>query len=275
MARKVRTSALTLPGRHWLYRATLIMMVTLGLALMVMSKTNNPAIGRLRTSVTDIMTPVLAVASSPMDAISSAGTWLNEAARMREENLVLKAQNAQLLQWQSAAKDMETENRSLRALLNVVPAHKAGYITVRVVSDFGGPYMHSALISGGVDNGIKKDQAVINEKGLMGRVVDAGATSARVLLLNDINSRVPVIAERTQEKGILAGNNTDLPSLSYLAADSRIQVGDRIVSSGDGGVFPKGIPVGVVTAIDSGAVKVQPFVDSTTLEYVSVVDYSL
>lgn len=273
--KKPKTAQAYLPGRQGLYRATLLLMVTSGVALMLMSKTNNPAVTRIRTTITDIAAPVLAVAASPMDALYNAGAWVGEMARLRQENLMLKNQNLQLLQWQSAARSMEAENKSLRSLLNVVPSPKSTFITARVVSDMGGPYVHSALINGGQSNGIAKDQAVVNESGLMGRIVDAGNSSARVLLLNDINSRVPVVGEHSHEKSILSGNNTGLPTLSYLAADSHIAVGERIVTSGDGGVFPPGIAVGVVTSVDKGMVQVQPFVEPSKVQYVSVIDYSM
>lgn len=273
--KKARTNYLYLPGKQWFYRASLLTMIMFSTALLIMSKTNNPAVARLRTNITDIVTPVLAVAASPFDAIYNAGAWVADMSRLREENIMLKNQNIELLQWQAAAKQMEVENQSLRTLLAVVPQQKNSFITVRLVSDLGGPYVHSALISGGRDNGIHKDQAVINESGLMGRVVDVGTSSARILLLNDINSRVPVIAEHSGEKSILVGNNNDLPMLSYLSAEGKIEVGERIVTSGDGGVFPPGIPVGVVVSVEKGNVKIQPFVDPTKVEYVSVIDYSL
>jgi rod shape-determining protein MreC len=264
-----------LPGRHWFYRATLLMLVTSGLALIVMSKAGNPAITKLRTSINDAVMPVLAVAASPFDVVHDAGVWMKEMVSLRAENISLKNQNVQLLQWQAAAKDLEEENRSLRELLNAVPSRKRSYITARVVSDLGGPYVHSALLNGGSEQGINKDQAVINESGLAGRVVDVGKTSARVLLLTDINSRVPVMAEKAHEKAILAGSNNDTLNLTYLTANSAIQEGDRLVTSGDGGVFPPGIPVGIVTSIEKGAVSVQPFVDPIKIEYVSILDYSL
>jgi len=272
--KKIRSSNLYLPGKQWFYRASLVMMLTFGVALVVMSKTNNPAIGKLRTNITDIVTPVLSVASSPMSAIHNFGTWIGEMARIREENIALKNENVALLAWQTKAKAMEAENQSLRELLKVVPTQKSSYITVRVVSDLGGPYIHSALVNGGKAAGIKKDQAAISDNGLLGRVVDVGDSSARILLLNDINSRVPVIAERTHEKSILVGNNSDAPTLSYLAGESKIRVGERVVTSGDGGIFPAGIPVGIVTSVHKGVVKVQPYVDTTKVEYVSVIDYS-
>lgn len=272
--KKTRSTYILLPGKQWYLRASVSMMVGFGIALMIMSKTNNPTISNIRMQIADVATPVIAVIARPMDAVYGAGVWVSEMATLRKENVMLKNQNIELLRWQAAAKEMESENASLRSLLNVVSVHKTGYITAKVVSDVGGPYVHSALISSGSEDGIKKDQPVIGASGLLGRVVDVGESSARVLLLNDINSRVPVVAERSRVKSILMGNNTGLPSLSYLPVDNKIEVGDRIVTSGDGGIFPKGVPVGVVTKVEDGLVSVQPFVDPAKVEYISVVDYS-
>jgi rod shape-determining protein MreC len=271
--KKSRSTYILLPGKQWYYRASLSMMVGLGIALMIMSKTHNPNISKIRMQISDAAVPVISVIGRPMDAFYDVGTWISEMVQLRQQNVLLKNQNVELLKWQAAAKAMEVENTELRKLMNVVAAHKSGYITARIVSDVGGPYVHSALMSGGSKSGIRKNQPVISENGLMGRVVDVGKNSSRVLLLNDINSRVPVIAENANIKSILVGNNTGIPSLSYLSSDSKIKVGDRIVTSGDGGVFPKGIPVGVVTSVEDGMVNVQPFVEPSRTEYVSIMDY--
>lgn len=265
----------TLPGRQWFYRASILVLVTVGLALMIMHKSGNPAVVRLKTHLMDAAMPVLAVVASPFDAIADAGAWISEMAHLRAENVELKNQNVQLLKWQQAAKEMEAENRALKSLLGVVPSTSKHYITARVVSDLGGPYVHSALINAGGQHGIAKDQAVINEQGLVGRVIEAGDTSARVLLLSDMNSRVPVMTEITREKAMLMGTNEPLPVLSYLAAQSKVTVGERVVTSGDGGIFPRGIPVGMVVGVDKGVVTVQPFVDAVSIELVSVIQHAL
>jgi rod shape-determining protein MreC len=274
--KKNRTAHLTaVTPRGITTRVSILLLALASAALMVMSQTGNQSASRLRTTLMDILTPVITVASKPLDAVASTGQWISDMVNLRGENLALRNTNVQLLQWQSMAKSMEAENNSLRALLNVVPATKNNYITARIVTDMSGPYVRSALIGGGMQHGVKKDQAVISEHGLVGRVVEAGDTSSRVLLLSDINSRIPVMSETSREKTILVGNNNDLPSLSYIEANSSIAVGERIITSGDGGVFPRGIAVGVVTEIVGGVVRVQPFVDASKIEYVSVVDYSL
>ncbi|MEQ1706542.1 MAG: rod shape-determining protein MreC [Rickettsiales bacterium] len=274
--KKSRTAHITaVTPRGITARALATFLALSSVALMVMSQAGSQNASRIRTTLTDVIAPAIAVASKPFDAIASAGEWVSSMVNLRAENMALKNTNVQLLQWQSIAKTMEAENSSLRALLNVVQEAKNNYITARIVTDMSGPYVRSALISGGSEHGIKKDQAVISELGLVGRVVEAGNTSSRILLLSDINSRIPVMSETSREKTILVGNNNELPSLSYIESGSSISVGERIITSGDGGVFPRGIAVGVVTAIEKGVIRVQPFVDASKIEYVSVIEYSL
>lgn len=255
-------------------RIARVMLVVAGVALFMMSKSGNPVATELRTTILDTVTPVVEVVSSPINAMSDFAGWVSGLVTIRSENIALKNQNAQLLQWQAMAKRMESENQSLKKLLNFVPAKKYGYVTVHMVSDISGPFAQSALINGGKEQNIKLNQAVIDENGLLGRVVEVGNSSARVLLITDINSRLPVMSERTREKSILIGNNKTLPSLSYMVANSALQVGDRLVTSGDGGMFPSGVPVGVVSAINGTSVTVQPFADISRAEYVSAIDYS-
>jgi rod shape-determining protein MreC len=157
-------------------------------------------------------------------------------------------------------------------MLHVVPARQQSFVTVRIVSDFSGPFVQAALVNGGASAGLKVDQAVITSDGLIGRIIEAGEHSARVLLLTDINSRIPVVTEKSREKSIMVGAGHDLPSLTYLAANSAVAVGERVVTSGDGGVFPAGIPVGVVVSVGNG-VKVQPLANAAKATFVSAVDY--
>ena len=96
-----------------------------------------------------------------------------------------------------------------------------------------------------------------------------------MLLLTDINSRVPVLVERTRDRAILAGDNSNRPQLLYLKPGLSIEVGDRVVTSGDGGAFPPGLPVGVIDRISDGVVSVAPFVDWDHMEFLQIVDYGL
>jgi rod shape-determining protein MreC len=106
-------------------------------------------------------------------------------------------------------------------------------------------------------------------------VVEVGRNSSRLLLLTDLNSRVPVIVEASRYRGVLAGDNSDQPKLIFLPTNAKVNVGDRIVTSGHGGVFPPGLAVGVVSSIGDGNIRIEPLVDFSRIEYVSILRYEL
>jgi rod shape-determining protein MreC len=131
------------------------------------------------------------------------------------------------------------------------------------------------IVLGGSRAGVAKGQAAVTGAGLAGRVLEVGERSARILLITDINARVPVVAERSRDQAVLAGRNSDLPEILYLSRDSDVKVGDRLVTSGQGGVFPAGLPVGEVISVTGGHVQVRPYVDFSRLENIRLIDYSL
>ena len=133
--------------------------------------------------------------------------------------------------------------------------------------------MHTVLVNAGADQGVVKGMAAVNERGLVGRVIEVGRRSARVLLLTDFNSRVPVMVEPSRDQAILAGDNSREPGLIFLPLHPRMAVGQRVVTSGRGGVLPPGLAVGVISAIDEDKVAVAPVVDWDRLEYVRLLEY--
>jgi len=129
------------------------------------------------------------------------------------------------------------------------------------------------VILNGVD--VVCHQAAMVGNGIVGRVQDVGERVSRIMLLTDINSRLPILIERTRDQAVLAGNNSDLPDVNYLPRDADIKVGDHVVTSGLGGAFPPGLPVGEVAEIADGKVYVRPFADLGRLEFIRMVDYGL
>ena len=160
-------------------------------------------------------------------------------------------------------------------LLNVSPEPAAKFISARVIGDAERVFVKSLLLNSGSIEGVRKGQAVISGDGLVGRVVDVGARSSRVLLLQDINSRIPVVVASTRVRAILAGKNRQPPRLLRLPAGTVVTPGDLVTTSGHGGAFPPGLSVGRVISVDETGVIVQPHVKFDHLEYVRVVDYTL
>lgn len=262
-----------LPSPPKYARGSALLLAALSMFLIAMSQTGNMQLERFKHSVNDTAVPVLAVLGKPFAAVQSAAEWGAEMVALRQENIRLKNENIQLLKWQAAARELEVENHSLRAVLNTVPAQSQHYVTANIVSDTGGPYMHAALLNAGSLAGVEHDQPIIAAQGLLGRVVESGEKSARVLFLTDMNSRIPVMLETSREKSILSGNGTALPTLAYIAAGSNVQAGERVVTSGDGGVFPSGIPVGEVVVGDEGTPMVRLFARPADTSFVRAVDF--
>ncbi|HTO82093.1 MAG TPA: rod shape-determining protein MreC [Methylomirabilota bacterium] len=263
------------PFRAWNQRLTLALLGAAAIALLAVERTSPTLAERARGAAADVIAPILDLLSRPSTSAAHAIDSVRELARLREENTQLKEEQARLLQWQTVARRLDHENQELRTLLNLAPDPKARFITARVVGGSGGAFVRSILVAAGARDGLRKNQAAITGEGLVGRVSEVGDRAARILLLTDINSRVPVFVERTRERAVLAGDNSDRMQLLYLPADITAREGDRIVTSGHGGVFPPGLPVGVITSIKGGVALVQPYVDWEQLEYVRLVDYEL
>ncbi len=200
----------------------------------------------IRNSVSDIFSPALIILSEPFRQAAAVTDSVTGLSELRAENAQLRTENARLREWYQTALMLESENQSLHALLNVKPDPTHRFITARVIGDSGNAFVKSAIVSAGQDDHVQKGQAVLSGDGLVGRIIESGRTSARVLLLTDVNSRVPVMIEGSRQKAILSGLNTDLPVLKYLPLDTDIKSGQRIITSGNGGMFMSGLPIGVV-----------------------------
>ena len=270
-----RALLMALPLKSVIQRFAFALLVGAAITVMILSRAEPRLVDNLRGTVSDAAAPILEFFSHPAASFASLIEDVDAVLDVHEENALLEEQNAALLKWQSVAEQVSRENEELRRMLHVVPDPEASFVTARVISDSGGPFVRTVLINAGENNRVRKGQAVINSEGLTGRVVSAGRHSARILLLTDLNSRIPVVVETSRERAVLAGDNTPRPRLEFLAVDARVKVGDRIVTSGQGGIFPPGLPVGVVSMVEEERALVQPYVNWDRLEHVTVLDYTL
>lgn len=254
-------------------RFAFVLLVGAALSLIVLDRAEPKLTERLRVAVTDFAAPLLEFAARPAASIAAVSERVEQFLAVYTENEALRAENERLKEWQAAVLELNDENRALRAMLNVVADPRASFISARVIGDGGGAFVRTVLINAGTRDGVATGQAVVNGDGLIGRIVEAGERTARVLLLTDLNSRIPVVVESSRERAILSGDNSDSPKLAYLADDATVAPGDRIVTSGHGGMFPPGLLVGRVTAVDGDRVRVAPFADWRKLEFVSVLNY--
>lgn len=268
-------SHIATPVRAWIHRFAFILLVASAFGLMLLGKADTVMVERTRAAVTDAVVPLLDLASRPVDSFNGMVDSLRELADLRAENALLRRENDRLRNWQAVAQRLEAENTALRRLTQSVPDPGLRFITARVIGDPGGAFARSVLVNAGQRDGVAKGQAAITSEGLAGRVAEVGHRSARILLLSDINSRIPVLVGKGRDRAILAGDNSVQPRLLYLAPDVDAQVGDQVVTSGHGGAFPPGLPVGVVSQVGEGGLRIEPFVDWAHMEYLRLADYEL
>lgn len=258
-----------------LQRFAFLSLIALTFALMLIGKADTVLVERARIAITDAVVPILRVMSQPANAVADAIANVRELAAIREQNSELRDANEQLLQWQAVAQKLEAENRSLKGLLSLVPEPNARFVTARVVGDTGGAFAQSILVTAGGNDGVGKGDVVVTGEGLVGRVLQAGSRSSRVLLVTDINSRIPVVVGDASNRAILVGDNGLRPRLLYVGAKTIVAPGDKVVTSGDAEAFPPGIPVGRVAQVQDGVISIEPYVSRDKLQYVRIVDYGL
>jgi rod shape-determining protein MreC len=208
-------------------------------------------------------------------AVQSGVDYVDHFFSVFEDNARLREENDRLLHWQSVARRLGSENEEFRTLLSTVAEPRNAFVTTRVIGMSSGTFVRTALVSAGANDGVAVGQAVVTAQGMIGRVVEVGSRSARVLLLTDLNSRIPVVFERSREAAVLSGDNTDRLRLTYVTDEVAIEPGDRLVTSGEGGMLPPGLPVGQVIGLEDGVWHVQPMVDPSRVEYIRILNYAL
>lgn len=265
-----QTTRLRRAGRgrdaFWLYLA--LALALLGLEVF------GPGIPRqIRGYANDVVAPVLSVLAGPIRAAQSGMERVAGVSDIYLENQTLRDENGKLRQWREAAQRLLQENEQLRQILKVPQREISPIATAHVIGVGGGAFERSVLINAGSGDGIVANLPVVDELGLVGRTIEVGYWTTRILLITDLNSRVPVRLERTGDVAIAVGLNEPYMHLRFLAANSGVQVGDRIITSGHGGLFPPDVPVGQITEINDETLLVRPLSSLEALDFVRVMDY--
>ena len=268
-----RIFRLAMPLRVMAQRFATLLLVAAAGGLMLLGRAENGFVERARIAVLDAAAPVLAAIAEPIATARRLAVEFDDLVNLRERNDILREENARLLQWQAVARRLEQENATLRALVKARPDPAPAFVTARVIGDSGGPFVRTLLLNAGQRDGVKAGQAAVVGEGMIGRVVEAGDRAARILLLTDLNSRVPVVLESTRQRGILAGDNSGLPKLIFLAASARPQVGERIVTSGHDGLLPPGLTIGQIASIGQTEPRIELFAPLDKLEYIRLIRY--
>jgi rod shape-determining protein MreC len=225
---------------------SLALCAVLAIILVLLGRVQPTLFDRARAFASDRAAPILETVRAPL---REAGTWISgvvDVFKVYQENLRLKEENARLLQWQNAALALEQRLKRYRLLLNAVPDPELGNVTARVIGRTSRPFLNTMILDAGRRQHVKSGEAVVDDRGMIGRIFLAGDHTSWVILLTDLNSRIPVSIEPGNVQAIMAGDNSTAPVLEVSGQGIHLRNGEQIVTSGDGALLPAGLSVGKV-----------------------------
>ncbi|MBV0910980.1 rod shape-determining protein MreC [Anianabacter salinae] len=240
------------------------------LATFLLWRIDSPRVERFRMALVDRVVPSFDWAMAPVSFAAGMVQDFQSYSRIYEQNQQLRRELQQMKAWKEAALQLEQQNAKLLDLNKVRLDPKLTHVTGIVLADAGSPFRQSVLLNVGRRDGIVDGWATTDGLGLVGRIAGVGENTARVVLLTDSNSRVPVTIQPSGQRALVSGDNTKLPLLDFIEDDDQIRPGDRIVTSGDGSVFPAGIAVGQVARAPDGRYRARLAADYERLDFLRV-----
>ena len=267
------------PGWRWARgrgakQLPLILCVFIAVGTAIAGKAHPSIFEHARAAVSDFTAPALSGLKRPLSAFHDWVGGFASVFTVYRENQELKRENAELQKWQQVALSLEDHLRGYQQLLNAAPEKSTPFITARVIGESSRPFVKTMILNAGSTQRVAKGQAVVNERGLLGRIYVTGEDTSWVILLTDLNSRVPVLVEPSHRRALLVGDNTLNPQLELDVGDGPVRPGDRVVSTGDGGLLPPDLPIGLVTGTGTST-RVVLFASPSTADMVSILDYRL
>ncbi len=239
-------------------------------ALFLFWRIDSPRAEAMRSEFVDRFVPGFEWAMTPLTQVTRMASSLQSYARIYEQNQELRRELQKMQAWKEAAVQLEQENAKLLAQNNVRLDPSLTSITGMVLTDSGTAFRQSVLLNVGRRDGVVDGWAVMDGLGLVGRISGVGSQTSRVILLTDPSSRIPVEVQPSGEDALLTGDNSTRPTLDFIERPENVRPGDRVVSSGDGGVFPPDILVGQVAQDADGRLRLRMAADYGGLEFLRV-----
>jgi rod shape-determining protein MreC len=252
----------------------LVIVIALAVVLVLLGRAQTGLFDKARIRVTDWMAPALEKVRAP---IQGTGRWIGsvgEIFSVYEQNLKLKDENARLRQWRNVAIVLQGRVARYQTLLHAVPDPKMNAVLARVIGRVSRPFLQTMILDAGRQNGAMPGEAVVDARGMIGRVYLAGQNTSWVILLTDLNSRIPVTIAPGNIQAIMTGDNSAQPALDLVSRLVTLHPGDQVVSSGDGGLLPAGLPIGTVVADGQEGWRVALLADAAASQDVEILNFS-
>ena len=248
---------------------SLFALLVLSLVLLFVDKLETKPLNHFRSFVKDVIYRGSVMVSFPSKGFKIVASTVEDHIIVFNENIKLKEENAQLKEQIYDPSFLILENKQLRQLLDEQVTSSANLVSSRVILDKQSPYLNSFIINSGSNREIKNGMAVLDGKNFVGRIVDVNFFSSRVLLVTDLNSKIPVIVEPSGYHAILSGHGKSEPTLEYLPKNHKVQLGNKVYTSGKEGIFAPGIPIGEVN-FRNGKIVVLLFSELNQIIFVNV-----
>jgi rod shape-determining protein MreC len=257
----------------WFAAISLVVAIVAAAAILLSDRRETfkaEAYGATRRASDSVLAPVGDVLAAPSRWIGDGVDTVRDYFGAASENRELKSELKEMRQWRDVAIALKDENSRYRTLLGLKTDPPIPMVAARIVTDSRGPFADTRLANAGSERGVKAGNPVMSENGLVGRVIGVTEGASRVLLLTDIASRTPVMIDRTNARAILTGDGGPNPRLDYLRGRDPIHEGDRVLTSGDGGVVPRGLPVGTAVKGLDGRWRVVLASDRAAIDFVRI-----
>ena len=250
-------------------RFSLFALIVFSIILIYVETIEAKPLDYLRSFIKDTIYRGSVVVSLPSKGFKSVVSTVANHLNLYNEIIKLKEENAQLQEQIYDPGFLIFENKQLRQLLDEQVTSSANFVSARVILDKQSPYLNSFIINSGSNKEIKNGMAVLDGKNFVGRIVDVNFFSSRVLLVTDLNSKIPVSIEPSGHQAILSGRGTKEPTLEYLPENHKVQSGNKVYTSGKEGIFSPGIPIGEVR-MDAEKIFVSLFSDISQIMFVNI-----
>ena len=253
-----------------LRRLILVAVYLVLFATFLVWRIDSPRVERFRAQVTDVIVPNFDWAMAPVTGTVNLFRDYQSYNRIAEQNQELRRELRKMQAWKEAALQLEQENARLLDLNSVNLDPRLTFITGVVLADSGSPFRQSVLLNVGARDGLVDGWATMDGIGLVGRISGVAKNTSRVILLTDASSRIPVTIQPSGQRAIVAGDNSATPPIDFIESPDLVRPGDRVVSSGDGAVFPAGLVVGQVATDPGGRLRVRLAADYERLKFLRV-----
>ena len=248
---------------------SLFVLIVFSVVLLFVETIETKPLSYLRSFIKDTIYRGSVVASSPSRGFKTFVNSIQDHTNLYSKYNRLKEENTQLKEQVYDPNFLIFENKQLRKLLDEQVASSDNLVSSRVMLDKLSPYLNSFIISSGSNKKIKNGMAVLDGRNFIGRIVDVNFFSSRVLLVSDLNSKIPVVIEPMGYHAILSGTGKVKPILEFLPENHRVQSGNKVYTSGKEGIFSPGIPIGEVR-MDAEKFLVSLFSDLTQITFVNI-----